>query len=81
MQETKTDPVQRWSTAEVEQKRRLDYFAGALSEAIYPLGVDHADARTFEAELSFAHLGSIGVCKTIVGGASWPGRAITPITC
>ena len=59
------DPVRRWSTVDVEQKRRLDYFAAALSEAVYPLGVDRADARTFDAQVSFANLGSIGVCKTV----------------
>src|SRR5262245_5295233 len=44
---------------------RLDYFAAALSEAVYPVRVDRADPRTFHAEVSFAHLGVIGVCKTV----------------
>jgi AraC-like DNA-binding protein len=60
-----TDAIQRWSTADVAQSRRLDYFAGAISEAVYPLGIDRADPATFNADVSFAHLGSIGVCKTI----------------
>jgi AraC-like DNA-binding protein len=60
-----TDAIQRWSTADVAQARRLDYFASALSEAVYPLGIDRADPTTFNADVSFAHLGSIGVCKTI----------------
>lgn len=65
MAQAKPDGVQRWSTLDVPQTKRLDYFAGALSEAVYPLGVDRADPRTFQAEVSFAQLGSIGVCKTI----------------
>ena len=63
-----TEPIQRWSTAEVEQKRRLDYFAAALSEAVYPLGIDRADPATFDAQVSFANLGSVGVCKTVGSG-------------
>jgi AraC-like DNA-binding protein len=58
------DEIRRWSTAEVAQTRRLDYFASAISDAVYPLGVHRADQRTFQADVSFAHLGSIGVCKT-----------------
>jgi hypothetical protein len=59
------DEIKRWSTNGVAQRKRLDYFAGALSDAIYPLGVDRADPRTFQAEVSSANLGSIRVCKTI----------------
>lgn len=70
------DAIQRWSTAEVPASKRLDYFAAALSEAINPMGVGEADPLTFHAELSFAHLGEIGVTKT-VGAAhgSFRGRA------
>jgi AraC-like DNA-binding protein len=60
-----TDEIKRWSTAEVAQTKRLEYFAAALSDAVYPLGVDRADPGTFHADVSFAHLGSIRVCKTI----------------
>lgn len=65
MPDVEQDPVKRWSTVDVAQKDRLDYFAAALSEAVNPLGVNNADPRTFRAELSFAHLGAIGVFKTI----------------
>ena len=65
MAEMNTDVVQRWSTASVVEARRLDYFAAALSEAVYPLAIDRADSQKFSAEVSFAKLGSVGVCKTI----------------
>jgi AraC-like DNA-binding protein len=60
-----TNVIRRWSTEHVPQPKRLDYFAAALSEAVYPLGIDEADPRSFQAEVSFAHLGSIGLCKTV----------------
>jgi AraC-like DNA-binding protein len=59
-----TESIQRWSTADVPPAKRLDYFAAALSEAVYPLGIDNADTSDFSAEVSFAHLDCIGVCKT-----------------
>lgn len=65
MLERTTEAVKRWSTAGVAQTKRLDYFAAALTESVYPLGIDRADPRTFHAEVSFAHVGSIGVCKTV----------------
>lgn len=58
------DAVKRWSTAEVPQARRLDYFAAALSEAIFPVTIGNADSATFQAESRFAHVGALGVCKT-----------------
>jgi AraC-like DNA-binding protein len=57
------DAVRRWSTRDVSQTKRLDYFAAALSEAVYPLGIDHADPHSFHFELSCARLGAIAVCK------------------
>src|SRR6516162_11414140 len=65
MAHSNTDAIQRWSTAAVLQSQRLDYFAGALSEAVYPLGIDRADPTIFNAEVSSANLGPIGVCKTV----------------
>lgn len=59
------DEIKRWSTADVTQAKRLEYFASALSESVYPLGIDRADPQSFHAEVSFAHLSSIGVCKTV----------------
>jgi AraC-like DNA-binding protein len=59
------DEIKRWSTTDVAQRNRLDYFAAALSDAIYPLGVDRADPRNFQAEVSSANLASIRVCKTM----------------
>ena len=59
----KHDPIKRWSTADVPQDRRLDYFVSAIDDALYPIGLDSADPRTFRAEVSFAELGSIGISK------------------
>jgi AraC-like DNA-binding protein len=57
------EAVRRWSTGDVPQPKRLDYFAAAISEAVYPLRIDDADPRTFHSEVSFAELGAVGVCK------------------
>jgi AraC-like DNA-binding protein len=58
--------IKRWSTSDVPQQNRLDYFAAALSEAVNPLGVESADdPRTFHAELSHAELSTIDVVKTV----------------
>jgi len=71
-----TDVVQSWSTGDVPQPRRLDYFAGALSDAVYPIGIHHADAQTFHAKLSVARLASVGVCMTSgAPHASFRGRS------
>jgi AraC-like DNA-binding protein len=43
----------------------LDYFAAALSEATFPVGVDNADPLSFHAEVSAAILGTVSVCKAI----------------
>ena len=65
MLQVKADGIRRWSTADVPQARRLDYFAAALSEAIYPIRIDEVDPRTFHAEVSVAHVDAIRVCKMI----------------
>ena len=65
MPHARRDAVKRWSTADVPQESRLDYFAAALSEAVNPLSIGNADPRTFRAELSHAQLGAIGVSKRI----------------
>ena len=65
MARVKTHPITRWSTTEVSEARRLDYFAAALSEAVFPVTIGNADARTFSADVSFAHFGALGVCKTV----------------
>ena len=66
MRNVDTDEVQRWCTTDVPQASRVDYFAAALGEAIiFPLGVDRVDPQTFQAEVSFANLDAIGVCKVI----------------
>jgi hypothetical protein len=58
----KHDPIKRWSTADTAGKR-LDYFVSAIDDALYPIGLDSADPRTFRAEVSSAELGSIGISK------------------
>ena len=53
MPRSEHDAIKRWSTADVPQAKRVDYFAASLSEAIIPFSVDNADPGTFRAELSF----------------------------
>jgi AraC-like DNA-binding protein len=60
-----SDAIRRWSTADVPRAKRLDYFAAALSESVYPLGIDDADSQSFRAEVTSASLGAIAVCKTV----------------
>jgi AraC-like DNA-binding protein len=43
----------------------VDFFASALSEAIFPIGVYNVDSGTFHAEVSSANLGTVSVCKAI----------------
>lgn len=57
------DPIQRWTTANVEQTRRLDYYEAALNLAVLPVSVSSADPRTFRFEMSYANFGDLGVCK------------------
>ena len=57
--------IKRWSTTDVPQAKRLDYFAAALSEAVIPFAVNQADPLTFRAQISCAQLDAIRVCKTI----------------
>ena len=57
------DPIQRWTTASVEQARRLDFYEAALHEAVLPVSVSCADPRTFRFEMSYANFGELGVCK------------------
>jgi AraC-like DNA-binding protein len=59
------DAIKRWSTADVPQAKRVDYFAASLSEAVIPFSVDNADPGTFRAELSCAQVDAISVCKTV----------------
>ena len=59
----KHDPIKRWSTADVPEDKRLDYFVSAIDDALYPIGLDSADPRMFRAEVSSAELGSIGISK------------------
>ena len=65
MSGTKTDSVRRWSTADVPQTERLEYYAAALSEAVVPFSVDDADRQTFHNEVRFAELGTLAVTTTM----------------
>lgn len=57
--------IKRWSTVDVPLATRLDYFAAALSEATFPVGVDNADPLSFHAEVSAADFGTVSVCKAM----------------
>ena len=65
MPNDRADVIKRWSTTDVPQAKRLDYFAAALSEAVIPFAVNQADPLTFRAQISCAQLDAIRVCKTI----------------
>lgn len=68
MSHTEVNGIRRWSTADVPQADRQDYFAAALSESLIPISVDNLDPASFHAEVGFAQLDSIGICK--VSGAA-----------
>ena len=57
--------IQRWSTAQVPQASRVEFYAAALSEAIIPLAIENADPLTFNADVSVAQMDAIRVCKVI----------------
>ena len=65
MPDDKEDPVQRWSTADVPQANRMDYWAARFGETAYPIGCDPADAANFNAEGSAAQIGGLTVCKSV----------------
>ena len=65
MPHVEPESIKRWSTADVPQAKRLDYFAAALSEATFPISIDNADPKSFHAEVSSAHFGTISVCKAL----------------
>jgi hypothetical protein len=54
-----SDEIRRWSTGDVPQAGRLDYFAAALSDAVSPLMLDSADPLSFRADASFAQLDAL----------------------
>ena len=56
--------VHRWSTRDVPQPERLEYFAAAVSEAITPVVIDGADAVSFHGDVSLAKLGAIDVSRS-----------------
>jgi hypothetical protein len=45
------------------QGQRLDYWAAALNDAFKPLGLDNADPRAFESEMSSAAMGPIDLVR------------------
>lgn len=53
--------IGRWSTNDVAQVDRMDYWAERLSSAFVPLSVDSADPMNFESEMESASLGSVNV--------------------
>jgi AraC family transcriptional activator of tynA and feaB len=61
----KIDPIQRWSTKDIEPNRRLDYYESALNTAVIPMGLTHADAPTFSFEMTYASFAGVGVCKQL----------------
>jgi len=76
LSDPESNPVRRWSTADVEPTRRLAYFAAALSEAVMPMGVDQVRPDAFAFELSSAPLGEIAVTRAQgAAHASFRGRA------
>jgi AraC-like DNA-binding protein len=64
MENIQPGAIKYWSTSDVPEAERLDYFAAALTEAVFPVTIGRADARSFHATTSFAHVASLGVCKT-----------------
>ena len=61
MQDAPSGQIRRWSTQEVPQSQRLDYFAAALGDAVVPFAIDRADPARFQVKASFAHLGAVGI--------------------
>jgi AraC-like DNA-binding protein len=53
--------IRYWSTQEVPQAQRLEYFSAALGDAVVPFAIDRADPLRFQVQASFAHLGTLGI--------------------
>lgn len=58
-----TSTILRWSTDSVPQEQRRDFWAAALTDAMIPLGLDQADPRTFQSEMSLGGFGPINVLR------------------
>lgn len=58
-------PVHRWSTDDVPEAQRLDYYADALTSAIDPMGVARRIEGRFDAEITATSLGPIDVIRGI----------------
>jgi AraC family transcriptional activator of tynA and feaB len=63
LSELRADLVQRWTTANVEQAKRLEYYEAALNRAVIPISIAHSDPQTFCFEMSYASFAGVGVCK------------------
>jgi AraC family transcriptional activator of tynA and feaB len=58
-----SSPIQRWSTDDVPQGLRFDYWSGILSQSLTPMSVGSDDPRHFAASLTEAPMGAISVIE------------------
>jgi len=56
-------PIQRWSTDEVPQGSRFDYWSSILGQSLTPMSVGSDDPRQFAASLTEASMGAISVIE------------------
>jgi AraC-like DNA-binding protein len=61
METVRPSGLQRWSTREVPESQRLDYYASTLTSAIDPMRVSRRVDGAFEAEITSTALGPISL--------------------
>jgi len=55
--------IQTWSTSEVPQAQRYDYYAHALGSAMFPIQVSRRPSQPFGVDMSVANLGGMTVVR------------------
>lgn len=65
MAATVSPAMQRWSTSDVDESQRLDYYANAISSAIDPMRVLRQVDGAFDAWIDFVELGALSVIHGI----------------
>jgi AraC-like DNA-binding protein len=65
MSSTSQAIIQRWSTAEVPESQRLDYYAAALADAVDPMCITRREVGPFHAEVAALACGPLSAIRVV----------------
>jgi AraC-like DNA-binding protein len=60
-----SDNIQRWTTSDVAERHRFDYYASALCSALVPMQVQGADPTGFWADMEVCDLGTMSIVRQV----------------